>query len=266
MVKRVLIIAGSDSGGGAGIQADIKTVTMLGGYAATAVTAITAQNTNGVQAIECVTADLIGQQITSVLSDIGADSIKIGMIGSIAAGQAILDALSSFTDIPLILDPVLIATSGDPLNEQGMGDFIRSQLLPQADLITPNIPEAEELTGIQILDRHRQLEAATKLCDLGAKAALVKGGHSTSSTIEDILCSDQGYEIFENPRIDTRNTHGTGCTLASAIATNIAKGEHLSDAIGHAIAYLRAALDTAPVLGNGNGSLNHMVTLGKKKP
>lgn len=257
MKGRVLIIAGSDPSGGAGIQADIKTVTALGGYAATAITAITVQNTRGVSAVHPVAPDVIAAQIEAVMSDIGADAIKIGMIGDVETAQIIDDALARHDGIPVVLDPVLVATSGDVLASGGVADFIRTHLVLRAALITPNLDEAAALTGDTIADRHAMLRAGRKLIKAGAGAALVKGGHRKSAMVEDVLLQPDGERIFSNPRIDTTSTHGTGCTLASAIATGLAQEMKLSAAVERAIAYVRKAIETAPGYGGGHGPLNH---------
>ena len=255
---RVLVIAGSDSGGGAGIQADIKAVTAMGGFAATAVTAITVQNTLGVSAIHPVPLDIIRGQIETVLSDIGADVVKIGMLGSVEVVDLVADCLAACDlPIPLVLDPVMIATSGDALVDDGTETAIRDRLLPMASLITPNIPEAEALTGLEIGDVTAQLEAANRLVEMGARAALVKGGHLKGEAVTDVLVSTRGMELMERPRLPGRNTHGTGCTLASAIAGLLADGAALPDAVRRAGDYLHEAIARAPGFGAGHGPVNH---------
>jgi hydroxymethylpyrimidine/phosphomethylpyrimidine kinase len=269
MTARVLIIAGSDSGGGAGIQADIKTVTMLGGHAMTAVTAITAQNTLGVQAVHQVPTDMVLAQIDSVVSDIGIDAVKIGMIGSAETASAVADILTSLFSreggspdwtpafageqggagqpyparIPVIFDPVMIATSGSVLADAAtIAAFTR--LMRIATLVTPNLPELAALGG----------EAAIRA--LGP-AVLIKGGHAEGPQITDRLVTDVGETRWTNPRIETRHAHGTGCTLASGIATGLAQGLPLDAAIERAIAFVRAALANAPGLGAGHGPMGH---------
>ena len=255
---RVLIIAGSDSGGGAGIQADIKAVTAMGGYAATAVTAITVQNTLGVSAIHPVPLDIIKAQIEAVLSDIGADVIKTGMLGNREVVELVAACLDACEPrIPLVLDPVMVATSGDALVDAGTEDAIRERLLPLADLVTPNIPEAEKLTGLTIEDSGGQMEAAHQLMAMGARAALVKGGLLEGPTVRDILVSSRGLEMMERPRLPGRNTHGTGCTLASAIAGLLADGAALPDAVRRAGDYLHEAIARAPGFGADHGPVNH---------
>jgi len=260
--SRVLTIAGSDSGGGAGIQADIKTVAALGGYATTAITAVTVQNTRGVEAVHSVPDEIVLAQIRAVLDDIGADAIKIGMIPSARLVSAIAQTLSERDDLPpLILDPVMVASSGDALADAPTMTALKQDLLPHATLVTPNIPEAEALTGGRIHDLETQLAAAEELIDLGAAAALIKGGHLPGEIMRDVLVTDQGMNIMERPRIDTRHTHGTGCTLASAIAILLAQGHPLSNAVQEAGDYLHEAIRHAPELGAGAGPVGHFWSL-----
>ena len=226
MTARVLIIAGSDSGGGAGIQADIKTVTMLGGHAMTAITAVTAQNTLGVQAVLPVPAEIVLAQIESVVSDIGVDAVKIGMIGSAETAHAVADRLEKLAGVPVVFDPVMVATSGSALADAAtVAAFGR--LMRLATLVTPNLPELEALGG----------EAAVRAT--GA-ALLVKGGHGGGATVVDRLVGDAGETRWSDPRIDTPHTHGTGCTLASAIAVGLAERRTLSDAVARATAQCSA--------------------------
>lgn len=258
MKGRVLIIAGSDPSGGAGIQADIKTVTALGGYAAAAITALTVQNTLGVSAVHSVAPGVICDQIVAVLDDIGADAIKIGMIGEVAAAKAIADVLRSHAaGIPIVLDPVLIATSGDALAGAGVASVILNDLAPLASLITPNADEAAALTGLRVESSDDLMRAGEALLKAGAEAALVKGGHLKGAEIIDALVTRNGVTAFANARIETTSTHGTGCTLASAIATGIAQGLALESAVERAIAFVREAIRTAPGFGGGAGPLNH---------
>ncbi|WP_428407747.1 bifunctional hydroxymethylpyrimidine kinase/phosphomethylpyrimidine kinase [Hyphococcus sp.] len=254
---RVLIIAGSDPSGGAGIQADIKTVTALGGYAAAAITALTVQNTKGVSAVHAVAPDIIAAQIEAVMEDIGADAIKIGMIGDVETAAVIDTALRKYSGVPVVLDPVLIATSGDALAKDGVAAFIKEKLSALSTVLTPNIDEAAALTGMEIETRDAMITAGEALVALGAKAALVKGGHMSGETVEDALVSAEGARIFSNPRIDTTSTHGTGCTLASAIATGLAQGLALQTAVKRAVDYVHKAIATAPGYGVGHGPLNH---------
>ncbi len=258
MRGRVLIIAGSDPSGGAGAQADIKTVTALGGYAAACITSLTVQNTRGVTGVHAVQAELIRKQIIAVLEDIGADAIKIGMIGEREAGVAIADTLVDYAAaIPVVLDPVLNASSGDALAADGIPALLLERLVPLAAIVTPNSEEATRLTGLSIKTSNDLVAAGTALIQRGATAALVKGGHLQGDTVEDALVTLDGARIFRNPRIDTTSTHGTGCTLASAVATGIAQGLPLAAAVKRAIDYVQEAIRTAPGYGAGHGPLNH---------
>ncbi|HSZ74073.1 MAG TPA: bifunctional hydroxymethylpyrimidine kinase/phosphomethylpyrimidine kinase [Rhizomicrobium sp.] len=252
---RVLIIAGSDSSGGAGIQADIKTASAFGCYAMTAVTAVTVQDTRGVHAIELMPPKLVRDQITYCLNDIGADAIKIGMLGSASIVRAVVGALEKHAhDIPIVLDPVMISTSGKRLLAANAVDVLKKKLIPLAVLAAPNIPEAKALAGSSKDASH----AAQKLIVMGAKAALVKGGHSTKATIDDVLVWEKGEEIYAFPRIKTRHTHGTGCTLSTAIACGLAQGLSLPLAVGRAREFVQHAIETAPGFGKGHGPLNHL--------
>jgi hydroxymethylpyrimidine/phosphomethylpyrimidine kinase len=259
-VPRVLIIAGSDSGGGAGIQADIKTVTMLGGYAATAVTAITVQNTLGVSAVHPVPPEIVGAQIRAVLDDIGADAIKIGMLGDIATIDAVADALTGVS-IPIVLDPVMVAKGGAALLADDAAGALVARLLPVAAVVTPNVPELAVLTGAEAGDEVDMLLAAQELLGQGPAAVLAKGGHLPGDRVVDWLVSHNAQQRFEAPRIQGGNTHGTGCTLASAIATGLAAGLPLATAVERARAYLLSALAAAPGLGRGHGPLGHNFAL-----
>lgn len=263
MKGRVLIIAGSDPSGGAGVQADIKTVTALGGYAATAITALTVQNTTGVKSVHLVAPGLINDQIDAVLEDIGADAIKIGMIGERAAAIEIAETAltSGGHQVPIVLDPVLAATSGDALAAPGMISILLERLVPLAALLTPNADEAAALTGISMRTEDDLALAGEWLIAAGAKAALVKGGHLSGPTVVDALVTNEGTTIFRNPRIATTSTHGTGCTLASAVATGLAQGMALEAAVARAIAYTQEAIRTAPGFGRGAGPLNHAHTV-----
>lgn len=258
MQGRVLIIAGSDPSGGAGVQADIKTVTALGGYAAAAITALTVQNTKGVTGVHPVAPDVIRAQIIAVLEDIGADAIKIGMIGDRAAGVAIADALVEFAaTIPVILDPVLVATSGDALAGDDMPALLLERLVPIAAVVTPNAEEAAVLAGFDVASSLELVAAGQALIRRGATAALVKGGHLDGDDIEDALVTLDGARLFRHPRIETTSTHGTGCALASAVATGLAQGAPLAAAVKRAIDYVHEAIKTAPGFGQGAGPLNH---------
>jgi hydroxymethylpyrimidine/phosphomethylpyrimidine kinase len=266
MRGRVLVIAGSDSGGGAGIQADIKTITALDAFAATAITALTAQNTLGVHGVMPVPPEFIRQQIDVVMSDIGADVIKIGMLGDPATIDAVCDALTACAPgVPVVLDPVMVAKGGHALLAAEAVDVLRRRLLPMAAVITPNLPEAEALLGQTIATEEAMRTAAAALLGLGVTAVLLKGGHLASETVTDLLANATGIEAFAGPRIPTRHTHGTGCTTASAMAAGLAQGMTLRDAVIRARAYVRAAIQEAPGLGKGHGPLNHAVTVDTRK-
>ena len=258
---RVLVVAGSDSGGSAGIQADIKAVMALGGYAATAVTALTAQNTLGVHGVWPVPPDFIRQQIDVVLDDIGADAVKTGMLGGAEAVQAVAAALRRRGPIPLVVDPVMVAKGGARLLDDAAVAALRRDLLPLATLLTPNAPEAEALTGLPIADHAAARRAAQALLDLGASAGLLKGGHLPGPVVQDILATPAGLEVIESRRVETRHTHGTGCTLASAVAAGLAQGMTLADAVRRGVAYVHAAILAAPGFGAGHGPLGHGVTV-----
>jgi len=270
MRGRVMVVAGSDSGGGAGIQADIKTVTALGGYAMTAVTALTAQNTKGVNGIVETPAGFIGKQMRLVLKDIGADSIKIGMVPNEEAVEAVHYTYMEFApDVPIVLDPVMVAKGGHPLIDRDAIHMVRQHFLLHAHIATPNIPEAEVLTGMQIHSLDDMKHAAEIMITLGCQRTLIKGGHfkdGESEMIYDVLFDDNGIEVFQDTRIDTPHTHGTGCTLASAIAVSLAQGMSMRDAVIRARAYVRQAILTAPGFGTGHGPLNHAHTVAPFHP
>jgi len=254
---RVLIIAGSDSGGGAGIQADIKTVTALGGYAMTAVTAITVQNTLGVTGIHAIPADIIRGQIDAVMSDLGADIWKIGMLGTAETARLVARAhAEAGAGVPVVLDPVMIAKGGAALLDADAMDALRA-MLPMAALVTPNAPEAAALVGFNVTNAAEQERAGRALVERGAAAALVKGGHIEGDVIRDVLVTRAGAATFEGPRIATSATHGTGCTLASAIATGLAQGLALEEAVSRSRQYLVRAIEAAPGFGQGHGPLGH---------
>jgi hydroxymethylpyrimidine/phosphomethylpyrimidine kinase len=259
---RVLILAGSDSGGGAGIQADIKTVTALGGFAMTAITALTAQNTLGVFAIHAVPVAFVRQQIQVVLDDLGADALKTGMLHAVPVIEAVTEEIAArASTVPLVADPVMIAQSGAALLEADAVEALRRRLVPLAALLTPNAPEAERLSGLPVADLAGQKRAAEALLRLGARAVLVKGGHLGGPEVSDVLATPQGLEVLTSPRLATKHTHGTGCTLASAIATGLAQGLDLRAAVVRARAYLFQALATAPGFGQGQGPVNHAHTV-----
>jgi hydroxymethylpyrimidine/phosphomethylpyrimidine kinase len=253
---RVLIIAGSDSGGGAGVQADIKTVTALGGYAATAVTAITVQNTLGVSAVHPVPLAIVEAQARAVLDDIGADAIKTGMLGDVATVEAVARILSQ-AGLPAVIDPVMVAKGGAALLEPSAIGAVRERLVPLAALLTPNAPEAEALTGLTVASADDQRRAGEALLAAGAGAVLMKGGHVPGPRVLDLLLTPEGECAFEAERIETRHTHGTGCTLASACATGLAQGLTVVDAVARAWAYVQEAIARAPGFGAGHGPLDH---------
>ncbi len=264
MRGRVLIVAGSDSGGGAGIQADIKTVTALNGFAMTAVTALTAQNTMGVHDIFPVPVDFIKKQMRVVAEDLGCDVIKTGMLGASPVIRGVAECLEEIAkDIPLVVDPVMVAKGGALLLEPEAVKTLKWALLPRATLITPNLYEAEVLSGQRIVNEADMLAVAKALLKLGPKAVLLKGGHLESSLAIDLLLTRDGLTRFAELKIETRHSHGTGCTLASAVACGIAQGLPLPEAVGRARAFVRTALETAPGFGRGNGPLNHAHTVRK---
>ncbi|MEO1322779.1 MAG: bifunctional hydroxymethylpyrimidine kinase/phosphomethylpyrimidine kinase [Pseudomonadota bacterium] len=255
---RVLIIAGSDSSGGAGIQADIKTVAMLGGYAMTAITAITAQDTTGVHGVWPVAFEAVLAQMQACLTDIGADAIKTGMLGSAALVDHVAETLDAFAaSTPRVIDPVMVSTSGHRLIEEKAISALTSVLIPGAVLVTPNAPEAEILTGKAVDGLNGQRRAAEALLERGAKGVLVKGGHVPGSVIHDVLQTEYGEWIFESVRIDTQSTHGTGCTLASGCAALLGQGRAVADAVEAAREYLYGAIKHAPELGKGHGPVAH---------
>ena len=260
---RILVVAGSDSGGGAGIQADIKTITMLGGFAMTAVTAVTAQNTLGVQDVLPIDPLFVALQMKSVLTDIGADAIKTGMLGSARVVEAVANVCESLAfGVPLIVDPVMVAKGGARLLDKGAHEALVLRLLPLASLVTPNVPEAEILTGMTIKTPRDLERAADALLGLGPSAVLMKGGHLEGDTVVDVLRTADGADHrFEGPRIVSRSTHGTGCTLASGIAAGIAEGLTLEGAVQRARDYVVQAIRLAPGLGKGHGPLEFALPL-----
>jgi len=258
MRGRVLIVAGSDSGGGAGIQADIKAVTMLDGFAATAITALTAQNTEGVFGILPIAPDFIRQQMMVVLDDIGADAVKTGMLHDAAVIETVASVLAERGGgIPLVVDPVMVAKGGAKLIEDSAIDALKRLLAARAAVLTPNLPEAEILCGRPIADVAAMKGAAEMLLRLGCRAVLLKGGHLPGDTLTDVLATEAGFRTWESPRIDSRHTHGTGCTLASAIAAGLAQGLAIESAVDRARNYVMRAIASAPGFGRGHGPLDH---------
>jgi hydroxymethylpyrimidine/phosphomethylpyrimidine kinase len=263
MKGRVLIVAGSDSGGGAGIQADIKTVTMFGAFAATAITALTAQNTEGVHGVLPIAPAFIRQQMEVVLDDIGADAVKTGMLHDAAVIETVAAVLAERAPrTPLVLDPVMVAKGGASLIQADAIETMKRRLLPRAAVLTPNLPEAEILSGRTIGDVAAMRAAAQALLALGCGAVLLKGGHLDGGTVHDVLITPAGFTEWESARIATRHTHGTGCTLASAIAAGLAQGMAVVAAVERARDYVQRAIASAPRLGRGHGPLDHAHPLG----
>ncbi len=262
-MKRLLIVAGSDSGGGAGIQADIKTATMHGVFAMTAVTAITVQDTRGVHGVHVIPDEVIADQMAACLIDIGADAVKTGMLHSAGTIETVARVLGSQApDVPLVVDPVMVAKGGARLIDETAVDAMKAHLFPRASVITPNLPEAAALLGsAEIADVAAMEEAGRALLAFGPRAVLMKGGHLPGDQVSDLLITKGGMSRYDGPRIESRDTHGTGCTLASAIASGLAQGLALSDAVAAARAYVTRAIESAPGLGHGHGPLNHMYGL-----
>ena len=259
-MKKALTIAGSDSCGGAGIQADIKTMTMNGVYAMSAITALTAQNTTGVTGIMEVTPEFLKEQIDDVFNDIRPNAVKIGMVSSRELIETIVDRLKAFDAENIVVDPVMVATSGSRLINEDAIATLKSDLLPIADVITPNIPEAEVLSGIPIHSEDDMIKAAGMISEAYNCAVLCKGGHSINDA-NDLLYENGKYQWFKGKRIDNPNTHGTGCTLSSAIASNLAKGFDMQSSVQRAKDYISGALADMLDLGKGSGSMNHMFNL-----
>ena len=259
--RRVLTIAGSDSGGGAGIQADLKTFAALECYGTSAITALTAQNTLGVRAIHPVPPEFAAAQIAAVFEDIGADAVKIGMLHSARLIRAVAEALRRYEARNIVLDPVMVAQSGDRLLESDAVGAIREHLMPLAEVVTPNIPEAEVLTGRRISGSAEMQAAAQELAGCGSRAVLLKGGHLEAADSSDLLwlCREDRWVTLPAGRIPSRNTHGTGCTLSSAIAAYLARGADLETAVRRAKAYITAALQAGAAyqLGGGHGPVHH---------
>ena len=269
MMTVALTIAGSDCSGGAGIQADLKTFAALGVYGASAITAVTVQNTVGVRAVHAVPADIVAAQATAVLCDLDVRAIKIGMLFSAEIADAVAGVLERYPDIPVVLDPVMIATSGDRLMKDDAVAAIVGKLFPRALCITPNLAEAAFLTG-QAMARDETGMAAQgqALLALGARAALMKGGHASTPESIDLLVTPDGTQSFSATRIETRNTHGTGCTLSAAIAANLALGLPLDEAVAQAKIFLTGALKAAvgPSIGHGPGPVHHFHDMWKQQP
>ena len=263
--SKVLIIAGSDSSGGAGIQADIKTVTSLGSYAMTAITAITSQNTTGVLSISKVPENEIKKQIEFTSKDIKPDAIKIGMLHSSKVINTVINSLNKIRVKKIILDPVMVAKGGTKLIDDKSIQILRTRLMKKVTLITPNIPEAEILTQTKIKNTKDMIIAGKKLLKLGVKNVLIKGGHLKSSYVFDIFLNKKEEKIFKSKKINTKNTHGTGCTLSSAIATYFSCGKTLKKSCGMAINYVNHSIGTGPKYGKGHGPINHISVININK-
>ena len=263
--SKVLIIAGSDSSGGAGIQADIKTVSSLGSYAMTAITAITSQNTNGVHSIFNVSPTEIAKQIEFTSKDIKPDAVKIGMLSNTNVIKTVIKSLSKIKVKKIILDPVMIAKGGTRLIDKKSIKILRDKFIKKTTLITPNIPEAEILTNQKITSKEDMINAGKKLLKIGAKNVLIKGGHLKSKVVYDILLEKNKIFIFKNEKIKSKNTHGTGCTLSSAIATYYSCGKSLKRSCEIAIKYVNQAISNAPKFGKGHGPINHLNSIEIKK-
>lgn len=257
VVPRLLSIAGSDSGGGAGIQADIKTASALGVFAATAITAVTAQNTREVIAVEALSPEMVRAQIAAVLGDIGADAIKIGMLANTGIIEAVTDALDA-AHVPIVLDPVMVATSGGLLLDESAVESLRSKLLPAATVVTPNLPELDVLAGLKQPTREERLAFTAGLAEANDQAILLKDGHGSGPVVEDALVMPDGVTFFSSERLITTNTHGTGCTLSTAIACGLACGKSLEEAVQAARDFVHAGICSAPELGSGHGPLNFL--------
>tara|TARA_Y100000992_G_C21257161_1_gene489167 strand:+ start:678 stop:1490 length:813 start_codon:yes stop_codon:yes gene_type:complete len=256
--SKILIIAGSDSSGGAGIQADIKTVTSLGSYAMTALTAVTVQNTKGVKSVIPIDPRQIKNQIVFTARDIKPDAIKIGMLHSSKVVKKVIESLKKINIKKVVLDPVMIAKGGAKLINNEAIQVLKKNLIKHVSLITPNIPEAEILTGIKIKNTKDMLLAANELINLGAKNVLIKGGHIKSKKVEDIFLNKSSFKIFVSLRHNTKNTHGTGCTLSSAITTFFSCGKSIKKACDLGIKYVNSAILTNPKYGKGHGPINHL--------
>ena len=263
--SKILIIAGSDSSGGAGIQADLKTVTTLGSYGMTAITAVTSQNTKGVKSIVPISPKEILHQIIFTSMDIKPDAIKIGMLHSSKVIEYVIQSLNKIKIKKIVLDPVMVAKGGAKLIDDNAINLIRVKLIKRVTLITPNIPEAEILTGVKIKNKNDMIVAANKLINFGAKNVLIKGGHLKSKKVEDIFLSKSDLKIFVSSRYNTRNTHGTGCTLSSAITTFFSCGKPIKKACELGIKYVNSAISSNPKYGKGHGPINHLNSMEIKK-
>ena len=256
--SKILIIAGSDSSGGAGIQADIKTVTSLGSYALTAITAVTIQNTKGVKSVIAIRPNEIKNQIIYSAKDIKPDAIKIGMLHSKLVIKKVLESLNKLNIKKIVLDPVMVAKGGAKLIDNEAIIFLKKNLFNKVSLITPNIPEAEVLTGIKIKNKEDMIFAANKLINFGVKNVLIKGGHLNTEKVDDVFLNRSDFKIFTSKRFKTKNTHGTGCTLSSAVATFFSCGKSIKKACELGIKYVNSGIKTNPNYGKGHGPINHL--------
>ncbi len=255
-IFKCMTIAGSDSGGGAGIQADLKTFAAFGVYGTSVITALTAQNTHSVNAIQAMDPDLITSQYRTILEDIGTDAIKIGMLFNAEIVKAVANMIKDTNPANVVIDPVMVSKSGDNLLRRDCVDVLRSDLIPIATVVTPNIPEAEELTGVTITGKASVIKAANLILGMGAKSVIMKGGHMSGDPIDYFFDGQNSIELLSK-RIDTKNTHGTGCTFSSAVAANLALGRELQDSTKIAQSYVYDSIDPAFNIGTGHGPLNH---------
>ena len=260
-MKIALTIAGSDSGGGAGIQADLKTFLALGVYGMSVLTSITAQNTLGVQGIHDLPPDFVGLQIDSVMQDIGADAVKIGMLSNAQIIKTVSKKIKKYQVKNLVIDPVMVAKGGDRLLRVDAVKELKQDLIPLAMIVTPNLGEAEVLSELRIQNIEDMKKAARKIYKLGAKNILIKGGHLLSNKAIDLLYNGENFREFKAERINTKNTHGTGCTLSSAIAAGLAQGKKVEEAVNTAKKYITLAIQNSLDIGHGHGPLNHLVRL-----
>lgn len=265
-MKIALTIAGSDSGGGAGIQADLKTFQQFGVFGTSAIVALTAQNTRGVRAVHAVPEQMVAEQLAALAEDLPPDAVKTGMLATSAVVRQVATAIREYRWGVLVCDPVMVATSGDRLLDQAARDVLRDELLPLATLITPNLEEAAILTRLEVCDPTQMELAGRRLLDLGAKAALIKGGHLDRDEITDVLVTAAGTRRFSHRRVATTSTHGTGCTLSAAITAGLALGRGLETVVTDALDFVHRAILAAPGLGTGHGPLNHMVPVREPGP
>ena len=262
--SKVLIIAGSDSSGGAGIQADIKTVSALGSYAMTALTAVTAQNTKGVKKITSIPVENFQKQLTMVIEDIGVNAVKIGMLHNTSLIKCVYRILKKYKLKNVVLDPVMVAKGGTKLINNNSIKHLKKLLFPLCNLVTPNIPEAEILTGYLIKNKEDMIKAAKKILSMGSKNVLLKGGHLKNKMIFDILVTKKTVRIFKKIKIKTKNTHGTGCTLSAALATCLSQKKNMFESSKKSLSYVRKAIASAPGYGSGFGPLNHLISINLK--